>query len=176
MGFEKLIDFIISQIKNIIPIAVVFQFQNGMLYRFGRFKKKLLPGWYLKIPYIDAVAVENVTDTTMLLPAQSISTGDDIQIVVQATVGYRVVDIVKFYNNGNDVRSLVSDNAGLVIRQQTSWKNYAESSDIEYGVILRHLLQKEVKDYGVKINFIGFISISETPSIRIYSDNVKLES
>lgn len=173
---DKLIDFILNQIKSIVPIAVVFQFQSGVLYRFGRFKRSLSPGWYLKIPYVDAVAVENVTDTTILLPAQSINTADEQQIIVRAAVGYKISDIVKYFNNGYDIRSLISDNACLTLRQQIAWKDYDAVVELEFGVVLRVLLQKEVNKYGVKINFVGLIDITKSRSFRLFNETLKLES
>ena len=46
--FDKLIDFIIDFIDQIIPVKVLKEYQQGVLFRFGKFKKILKVGIHLK--------------------------------------------------------------------------------------------------------------------------------
>src|SRR3972149_1822799 len=104
-GLDRLIDFILGQLQKIIPIVVVHQYQNAALYTYGRYTKILKPGWHFKFPYINTVAFENVIDTTILLPAQSVRSVNGEEFIIRGVVGYKVIKVDKYFNNVYDVKS-----------------------------------------------------------------------
>lgn len=174
--FDKLISFILDQIQFALPIYFVYQYHRGCRYRGGKFIEELQPGIHLKIPWFDRILVESYVDTTILLPAQSIITKDGKGIVVRGTIGYKIVSVSKYFNNVYDTKSAISDNGCLVIRQLFAINTFEDAKDVGYGVILKKLLQREVRNYGIKINFFGLIDISESRSYRLFNENIKLES
>jgi len=119
---------------------------------------------------------ESAVDTTLLLPAQSVVTQDNKAVVLRGSVGYRITDIGKYFNNVYDTKSAISDNACLMIRQVCSIKTFEDIKDIDLGVSFRKLLQKQVTPYGIKINFVGLVDITESRSYRLFNENIKLES
>ena len=72
--FDKLIDFFIDIIDKVIPFYIIKQYQQGVLFRAGKYNKLSQPGIYCKIPFIDDVEIYPVVTTTLTLPVQSIVT------------------------------------------------------------------------------------------------------
>jgi regulator of protease activity HflC (stomatin/prohibitin superfamily) len=174
--FDKLISFILEQIYYAVPVYFVLQFQKGCRYRAGKFVEELNPGFHWKIPWIDRILVESCVDTTLLLPIQSVKSINDEPVVVRGVVGYKIDSMAKFYNNVYDTKSALSDNACYIIRQQCASWDMSQIADIKKSINLKKLLQKHVENYGLVINFFGFIEISEASTFRLYTENVKLES
>lgn len=175
-GLSKLVQWVLDQINKLIPIVAVHQFQNAVLYEFGRFKKVLYPGWHFKIPYINTIVHENVVDTTVLLPAQSVRSQEGTELLVRGVVGYRVVDVNKYLNNVYDTKSAISDNAFVLIRDICALSSVSFIEDVELKEILKAGLQNDVKDYGVIINFIALGEISRGRTYKFFNENIKLES
>jgi regulator of protease activity HflC (stomatin/prohibitin superfamily) len=163
--FDKLIDFILNQIENIIPCTIVFQFNNGVHYRFGKYLRTLPPGFYFKIPYLDKILQCNIVDTTILTPALSIN-----KLVVRASVGYCIKDINKYYNKVFDSKSAISDISCVTLRLYCEVNQLHDMRHPDFGQYLKKLLQKEVTKYGIKVNFFEIVELTES---RSYNDNKK---
>jgi membrane protease subunit HflC len=174
--FDKLIDFILNQIKNIIPFVIIFQFQNGVRYTFGRKSKVLKPGIHFKFPYVQTVLSDNVVDTTMVLPAQSVITSDGKELIVKGVVGFSIENIEDFYNKVYDTRSAISDKTCIIIRNTISVNEF-ETCITNVGGIndaLTEDTQSEVAQYGIKINFVALIDLTESPSFRLFNETLQL--
>lgn len=171
--FDKLIDFVLNQINNIIPFVIIFTFQNGVKYRFGKYTKTLKPGIHFKLPYIDTILHENTVDTTMLLPAQSIITDDKIEVVTKATVGYAIYDISKFYNNVYDSKSALSDRSCVIIRNTIASNSLEDIllDPLGFNDVLTEQVQKEVDDYGIRVNFVALVDFTRSRSFRFFNEN-----
>ena len=175
--FDKLIDFVLQQINNIIPFAIIFQFQKGVKYTLGKYIKVLDPGIHWKTPYIDIILKDNVVDTTMLLPSQSITTQDAKEVIVRATVGFYVKDIAAFFNSVYDTRSALADRTCVVIKRviiDNTLQECREYSDAIDKLIAKEV-QKNVKKYGIKINFIALTDMTNSRSLRLFNESVKLD-
>ena len=183
-GLDKLIDFLLNQLHSLLPFRFIYQNHNGVQYRAGRFIKVCKPGFRWKIPWIEEILTEYVTDTTLLLPTQTIPCKDS-ELVIRGCVGYKITDVGDYFNNVSDTKSAISDNAYKIIRHTLSDLNYEEikksefiQEDVAYDIeiILKSLLQEEIKHYGVTINFVSLVEISKTRSYKIWNENIRLES
>lgn len=171
---DKLIDFILGQIRNIVPIAAIHQYQGGCMYTFGKHPRALPPGWYFKFPYINTVAVDNVVDTTILLPAQSVITKDNKQIIVKGSVGFKVINFVKFFNNVYDTKSALSDRTNVIIKELISANNFDSIRDSIFDAAILSILQRQVSKYGIKVQYACLIDITESRSFRLFNENAEL--
>jgi regulator of protease activity HflC (stomatin/prohibitin superfamily) len=174
---KNIIDFIMSQINNLIPFVFVLQFQKGVRYRMGKFNKVLEPGPHWKIPYLETVLKDSIVDTTILLPVQSVITEDRMEVVVSATVGYMVKDIAVFYNNVYDTRSALSDKTMVVIRDTIAANSFDTiiSDPVTFNLWLKKLAQKDVKKYGIHVNFVSLVNFTKARSYRLFNETIKLE-
>lgn len=171
MGFDKIFDFLISQINKICPIVLVYQYEMGVRYFNGKYKKTLTPGIYFKIPYLGTILHESAVDTTILLPALSIN-----NLVIRASIGYKIFDMGKYYNNVCDTKSAVSDIGCVLLRQSCLSYTKDTINNIAFGLVLCKSLQKEIKNYGIKINYFEIVELSESKSYKLFNEMVRLES
>jgi regulator of protease activity HflC (stomatin/prohibitin superfamily) len=174
MGLEQLIKFLIDNLKHLIPIAVVYQYQGGVMYKFGKYLKELSPGWHLKIPYIHTYAVVNVVDTTILLPAQTVRTNDDKEWIVRFSVGYRIISPDKYFNLVEDQKSALSDRGMMIGREAASVVDSSTFLDMDFKEVLISLLQKEVEEYGIEVYYMAAVEISCGKSFKLYNESSNL--
>ena len=80
--FERVVDFIADSWGLLRPLFVVSQFEGGVILRFGRYYRTVGPGLHWKIPLADNAITTSTATTTMALRPQTLTTMDDITIVV----------------------------------------------------------------------------------------------
>jgi regulator of protease activity HflC (stomatin/prohibitin superfamily) len=172
--FDRLIDFILSQITHLVPIATIHEYQGGVMYRFGRYRRSLTPGWYFKFPYINTYARDTVVDTTILLPAQSVTTKDRKLIVVKGSVGFRITDFSLYFNKVYDTKSAISDRCCVLIKDLAVINTAAMIRSDKFDITLTQLLQEQVDQYGIDIQYAALIDITESTSYRLFNEKAEL--
>jgi len=171
--FDKLIDFIINQINNIIPLVIILKFQKGVRYTFGKHSKILNPGIHFKFSYLQTVLRDNIVDTTTSLPAQSVITIDKKEVVVKSVIGYRISNIDKFFNKVYDTKSAILDITSAEIKDSVNANKYNDicKDPINFGELLKNEVQKKVGKYGIHINFISLTDFTVCSSFRLFNEN-----
>jgi len=77
----------------VIPaVKIVYQYQRGVLFRFGRFIGLRNPGFNLILPWIDKLIKVDLRTRTVILKPQEIITRDNVTVHVDAVVYFNVFD------------------------------------------------------------------------------------
>lgn len=183
LGLDKFIDIIINQINDIIPWRFVYQYHSAAKYRFGKYVKSLGPGAHWKWCWMEKIYTENITDTTILLPTQTLPC-KDFELVIRGLIGYKIVDVGKWFNNVNDTKSAISDNTCRIIRETLADLTYQEVKEskisfpdeiAELNDVLQELLQQQIEKYGILVNFVTLVEVSKARSYKLWNENIQLE-
>lgn len=75
-----------------LSVRVLKEFERGVLLRFGRFKKVKKPGVVFLIPIVDRLIKVDMRTVSFDVPRQETITRDNVPVVVDAVVYYRIVD------------------------------------------------------------------------------------
>jgi regulator of protease activity HflC (stomatin/prohibitin superfamily) len=73
-------------------IRVVQQYDRGVLFRLGRVRGVLTPGFHLIVPIVDSLRRMSLRIVTMPIQSQGIITKDNVSVDVSAVAYYRVED------------------------------------------------------------------------------------
>lgn len=169
--FDKLIDFLIHFISDVLPFHVVNSWEKGVYLRFGKFVKVVEPGLILKIPFVDKIWTHEVITQTVHLQPQTLTTLDEKGIVLKSIVRYHVNDVQKFLLNVMHASDVLVDTTQGVIRDTVEYSKWEELDDICTG------LEKEVQDivgnWGITIERITLTDLGVVNTYRIMSDNYK---
>jgi regulator of protease activity HflC (stomatin/prohibitin superfamily) len=77
----------------VIPaVKIVYQYQRGVLFRFGRYKGLREPGLNIIWPWIDRLVKVDLRTRTVILKPQEIITRDNVTVHVDAVVYFSVLD------------------------------------------------------------------------------------
>lgn len=71
-------------------IRQVNQYQQGVLYRLGKFQKILGPGWHIIIPVFQYMKIVDVRVKAVDVPDQDAITKDNVSIKVNAVLYFNV--------------------------------------------------------------------------------------
>jgi regulator of protease activity HflC (stomatin/prohibitin superfamily) len=170
--FDKLIDFIIDFIDQIIPVKVLKEYQQGVLFRFGKFKKILKVGIHFKVPFIDEIDSYPVVYTTITLPPQSIVTSDGVCVVIRGHIKYKIEDIRIFAVDVYDAIDALSDMTGGVIYEEIKSKTWEDAYSSNLPSILTKKSRIEAKKWGIHVEKVTITDFSKMTSLRLFNGEI----
>lgn len=169
---DKLIDVLLSFLDKAIFVWIIKQYEEGVMLRFGKFHRRLYPGLYWKIPFVDEVLVHSVITDTLGIPTQSLTTKDNKQIVVKSMVKYKIEDVKKFLLEVQGASEALSDITQSIIRKQITSRLFTECSDDSLDNEITKKLRNEVKKWGISIDAVTLTTISKGFSLRLFNDQI----
>lgn len=152
-------------------IAVVFQFQNGILLRMGKYKRVLKPGWHFIRPLgIDHVLAENITVDTAEMGTQSLTTKDGTGIQLELVITYHIFDVRRFLLEAEDASSALTDTATGYVQEVVASHTWEQIRQPRFSRILKKHIQKQARKWGIAVTNAQFVSLVSCPTIRILQD------
>lgn len=123
-----------------LSLRVVWQYQRGVVFRFGRVLPGVRePGLRIIIPLIDRMVKVTMQTVVMPVPAQGAITRDNVTLTVDAVVYYRVVDPIRSLVNVRDYGQAVLQVA------QTSLRSVIGRADLDVLLSDRERINAELK-------------------------------
>lgn len=78
--------------RKLAPAQTVFDYQRGLLYRNGTFKKLLAPGRYRPLVWGTNIVVEDLREKQFVVPGQELLTSDRLTVKISLVVSYKTID------------------------------------------------------------------------------------
>ena len=79
----------------LISIRQVSEYERGIKFRFGKFKKIMKPGWNIVLPIIESYRKVDIRTKAVDVPEQDAITRDNVSIRINAVIYYKVFDASK---------------------------------------------------------------------------------
>lgn len=176
---ETFIAAVFNNLMTLMPFVVVRSYQMGVRWRFGRDPVALDPGPHWRIWLFHQVEVSDVTDEFIELPIQSVITADNRPVCFSVNIGYRIVDIVKHWQN---VQDFVASTHGCAMTHLAQRVRKAPLAELESEEGLKKLedslrgtLTTRFADWGTKVFSVGFTNFVEVPrQYRFFTDGGKV--
>lgn len=171
---DKLIDFLIEIIEKIIPVFIIKEYQQGVFFRLGKYKKDCYPGLHWKIPFLDDIEAHPVATTTLTLPAQSIVTKDGVAVVMKTTIKYKVSNIKIYGIEVGDAIDALSDMTCGINYNTVHNRTYQETCEQDIEKIITKEAKKEAKQWGIDVFKVTISDYSKINSLRLFNEQVPL--
>src|SRR5438552_2504164 len=151
-------------------IKIVQQFEQGIVFRFGRIEAKPRgPGVTLIRPIGDRMQKVNMQIVAMAVPAQDGITRDNVTVRVDAVVYFRVVDPIKATVNVQNYLFAVSQQA------QTSLRSIIGQSEMDQLLSERDAVNRELRriideptegPWGIRVERVEIKDVSLPESMK----------
>jgi len=168
---EQLVNLFISVWDFFVFWVVVDPWEEAGIIRLGHYNRTLEPGFHWKWPIIEYPVIEDVVTTTMGLPSQSLTTLDEVPLVVSTIVKYSIVDLELFQTEIYDAEDALADIICGRIKDVVTENNYEDCKNIEKRIA--ELAREEVRKYGIKIapKGIVFTTFQRCPTLRLITES-----
>jgi len=167
---EKLVDFLLGFLDQLLPFKVINQTDKGVLLRFGKFIRIIEPGIHFKIPFADEITPHTVLWTTQSLPAQSLTTKDGKDVVVKAVIKYRIINVETFLLEVWDAIDAISDMTQGIIFDTIKEKTWEELQTTELKPLITRKARNEAKRWGIEVETVTLSDLAKITSIRLIND------
>ncbi len=122
-----------------LAIKIVQQHEQGLVERFGRYRKTVGPGFHMIVPFIEKMKKVDMREQVVDVPPQEVITKDNVVVTVDAVVYYQATDPVKLkYNISNFVLAATK-------LAQTNLRNVIGDMDLDEALTSRETINTELR-------------------------------
>ena len=168
--FERIFDFLASFWNVLRPWVVVDEYEGGVILRFGRYHRVLTPGLHWKVPLADVPVTTSTVITTMALRPQTLTTRDDLTIVISAIVKYHIEDVRAYLLDIWDSADVLNDVTLGAIKEIVALVDYGDLQRKEIEDDVLRTVQEEAKKFGVHVHKVTFSDLGRVRSIRLITN------
>jgi regulator of protease activity HflC (stomatin/prohibitin superfamily) len=151
-----IIGIVIALLLIIPSIRIVWQYEKGLVFRFGKLRGKRKPGLNLILPYIDRMIKVDMRVETLVVEPQEVITRDNVTVQVDAVVYARVVDAERAIINVKDYVKATSQIALTTLRSVLGQSDLDEllSHRDKINDHLRKLIDEHTEHWGVEAGIV----------------------
>ena len=134
-----------------LGVAIVRQYERGVVFRLGRMHGVRKPGIHFMIPFTDRMWKVSLRTVTMPVPSQQVITQDNVSIHVAAVAYFRRVDAVKSIVEIEDVSAAVGQIAQTTVRNVVgrSLLDQVLTDTQTLNLAIREILDRITQQWGV---------------------------
>jgi regulator of protease activity HflC (stomatin/prohibitin superfamily) len=151
-----------------LATRIVKQYEQGVLFRFGRVIGERAPGFQLIIPFVDVLHRVSLRIITMPIQSQGIITRDNVSVDVSAVAYFKVIDAVKSVVAIENVYSAIDQIAQTTLRkvvgQHTLDQTLSETDKINLDI--RAILDVTTVEWGVQVTLVELKDIQLPDSMK----------
>lgn len=165
---DRLVDLLISWIKLLFFSVVLHADQRGIVLRFGKFHRDIGPGFHWKYPLdIDEVYYREVTPTVITIGPQSLTTKDDITVVVSVIVTYQIEDVKKTLIEAQGIRQMLEDSTYGVVSDFIMKHTWSDLRNLDLDNEISKGARRRAKQYGLHVINVQFCDLTKSRSLRL---------
>lgn len=171
--FERIFEILMQIWHHLVPFQIIVAYQNAGVMRFGKYHRTMAPGIHWKIPFVEEINTQDVTITTMRMPAQTLTTKDGKSVIAAVIVKYSIKDVEPYITLITDQKDVLIDvTMGAVFGaiQNATWAETLAKPPVDAIV---EQVRKQVNRYGFKIEAITFTDLGQVRSIRLIQPHAK---
>lgn len=151
-----------------LSLRIVKQYEQGVLFRFGRVVAIMQPGLRFIIPFVDVLHRVSLRIVTIPIQSQGIITKDNVSVDVSAVAYYRVTDARKSVVAIENIRTAIDQIAQTTLRkvvgQHTLDETLSETDRINLDI--REILDMTTLDWGVEVTLVELKDIQLPESMK----------
>lgn len=152
----------------LVPMMrIINEYQRGVLFRLGRMKAVVGPGFNLVLPFgLDLLRKVDMRTFTIDVSKQEVITRDNVPVVVDAVVYFNVFEPTMAVNMVADYTKSTSLLAQTILRSVLGQHELDEmlAKRAELGQILKQLLDEATDPWGIKVTAVEIkaVELAET--------------
>ncbi len=134
--------------------VTVHEYEVGLLYRSGRFRRRLAPGGYVVVTPWSEIALLDARRRIVTVPGQEVLTADNVGLKVSVAVTLEVIDPVRAVHSVESYEEALRVAVQLALRAAVAAANVDDllGRRLEIGARLREEVAKEADAVGLRLH------------------------
>lgn len=148
--------------------VIINHYDRGVRLRLGKHRGGVLtPGIHWRLPVIDEVATVMIKPTTLDLTEQTVTTRNSVQVVIECSVKYEIVDAVIVLLEVHSAVDALADMSKGIIRKIITSHDWPQLNDSALEVEVLKELKKESRKWGIRVVAFNIATLAPMRSIRL---------
>jgi regulator of protease activity HflC (stomatin/prohibitin superfamily) len=151
-----------------LSMRIIKQYEQGVLFRFGRVIGVRQPGLRMIIPMVDVLHRVSMRIITMPIQSQGIITRDNVSVDVSAVAYFRVVEATRSVVAIENIYAAIDQIAQTTLRkevgQHTLDETLSETDSINTDI--RKILDVATEEWGVQVTLVELKDIQLPDSMK----------
>ncbi|QNN51863.1 slipin family protein [Nocardioides mesophilus] len=151
-----------------LGVAVVRQYERGVVFRLGKLRGVREPGLRFMIPLADKLRKVSLRTVTMPIPSQQIITQDNVSIGVAAVAYFRRVDPIKSIIEIENVETAIHEIAQTTVRNVVGRSSLDQvlSETETLNEAIKEILDRTTEQWGVLVQMVELKDIELPQSMQ----------
>ena len=154
-----------AEIMNPFPVQIVYQYQAGVVFRFGRLVGTKTPGIRFIIPLVDKMRKIDTRIVTLDVPSQEVITRDNVTVRVNAVIYFRVIRpeaaVIEVYDYRLATYQIAQTTLRSVLGQSDLDELLAQREKLNQK--LQQIVDEQTDPWGIKVSAVEVKDV-ELPS------------
>ncbi len=157
-----MIILIIVLVILLMSIKQVSEYERGVKFCFGKFKKIMNPGWNIVLPIIESYKKIDIRTKVIDVPEQEVITKDNVSVKINAVIYYNIFDASKAILEVENFHYAVSQLAQTTMRNSVGSVTLDEllSCRDKISTTICEIVDKASDDWGVKVHDVELKDVS----------------
>ena len=157
-----MIILIIVLVILLMSIKQVSEYERGVKFCFGKFKKIMNPGWNIVLPIIESYKKIDIRTKVIDVPEQEVITKDNVSVKINAVIYYNIFDASKAILEVENFLYAVSQLAQTTMRNSVGSVTLDEllSCRDKISSTICEIVDKASDDWGVKVHDVELKDVS----------------
>ena len=157
-----MIILIIVLVILLMSIKQVSEYERGVKFCFGKFKKIMNPGWNIVLPIIESYKKIDIRTKVIDVPEQEVITKDNVSVKINAVIYYNIFDASKAILEVENFHYAVSQLAQTTMRNSVGSVTLYEllSCRDKISSTICEIVDKASDDWGVKVHDVELKDVS----------------
>ena len=151
-----------------LGVAIVREYQRGVIFRLGKVRNVRNPGMRFMIPLVDRMQKVTLRTVTMPIQSQQVITKDNVSIGVAAVAYFRRVDPVKSIVEIENVQSAINQIAQTTVRNVVGRSSLDQvlSQTETLNDTIKQILDMTTERWGVLVQLVELKDIQLPESMQ----------
>lgn len=157
-----MIILIIVLLILLLSIKQVSEYERGVKFCFGKFKKIMNPGWNIVLPIIESYKKIDIRTKVIDVPEQEVITKDNVSVKINAVIYYNIFDASKAILEVENFHYAVSQLAQTTMRNSVGSVTLDEllSCRDKISDTICKIVDKASDEWGVKVHDVELKDVS----------------
>jgi len=152
-GFVLIVLFLLAITALVKSVRIINQYEKGLILRFGKYQRTVGSGINILVPFIESVITVDMRERVLNVDPQNVITKDNVAVIVDAVIYYKVVDPVKaefeVQNFAYAATTLAQTNMRNIVGDLALDETLVSRDVINSN--LREVLDEATNPWGVKV-------------------------
>lgn len=178
MEISTIIILIIVIFAFLRSVRIVKQYEKGLVIRLGKYSSTADSGVVFLIPFLDSLILVDMREQVISVEPQQVITKDNVSVIVDAVIYYKVIDPVKAEFEISDFNFAATTLAQTNLRNLIGDKQLDETLTARDHINgnLRTVLDEATNSWGVKVTKVELQKIDPPEDITLaMSQQMKAE-